>query len=81
IPIRLMSNGSSHDINIHPTNNETFVFTYESITQPANIYVYASPTSIQPVTGHNNNLLAKVKMSTVSETFDFIGSNNETVWG
>ncbi|CAF3420771.1 unnamed protein product [Rotaria socialis] len=81
IPIRLMSNGSSHDINIHPTNDETFVFTYESITQPANVYVYASPISIQPVTDHNNNLLAKVKMSTVSETFNFKGSNNETVWG
>ncbi|CAF4883549.1 unnamed protein product [Rotaria sp. Silwood1] len=81
IPIRLTNTGSSHDVNIHPTNNETFVFTYESITQPANIYLYTSETSMQPVTDHNNNLLAKVRMSTVVETFNFAGSQNETVQG
>ncbi|CAF2378001.1 unnamed protein product [Rotaria sp. Silwood2] len=79
--MRLTNSGSSHDINIHPTNNETFVFTYESITQPANIYLYTSPTSMKPVTVHNNNLLAKVRMSTVVGMFNFSGSKSETVWG
>jgi hypothetical protein len=45
-PNRLISTGSSHDINIHPTNTKTFVFTHESITEPTNIYLYSSPTNI-----------------------------------
>ncbi len=80
-PVRLISTGSSHDINIHPTNNETFVFTHESITEPANIYLYSSPTSMRPITDHNQNLMAKVRISTVVETFNFTGADNETVWG
>ncbi|CAF1128504.1 unnamed protein product [Rotaria sordida] len=81
VPIRLTNTGSSHDVNIHPTNNEMLVFTYENIVQPANIYLYASPISMEPVTDHNNNLLAKVRMSTIYEVFNFSGSQNETVYG
>ena len=80
-PMRLTSTGSSHDVHGHPTNNDTFVFTYQSITQPANIYLYTSETSMRPITNHNNNLLAKVRMSTKVETFNFSGSQNDTVWG
>ncbi|CAF4462967.1 unnamed protein product [Rotaria socialis] len=80
-PIRLISNGSSHDVNIHPANNEIFIFTHKSITQPTNIYLYTSQTSMRPITSHNNNLLDKVRMSTVVEKFHFIGAQRETVWG
>jgi dipeptidyl aminopeptidase/acylaminoacyl peptidase len=80
VPIRLMSAGSSHDVNPHPTNNETFVFTHESITEPPNIYLYTS-TLGRAVTDHNNNLLAKVTISKVVEKFSFQGAENETVWG
>ena len=81
IPTRLTTNGSSHDVNIHPVNNGTFVFTHESITEPPNIYLYSSPTSVRAVTDHNNNLLEKVRISKAVETFSFIGSQNDTVWG
>ncbi|CAF3712466.1 unnamed protein product [Rotaria socialis] len=69
-PIRLINRGSSHDVNIHPTNNEMFLFTHDSITKPKNIYLYESIASMRPITIHNNNLLDKVRMSTVVETFN-----------
>ena len=78
--VPLIFAGSSHDVNPHPTDNETFVFTHESITEPANIYLY-SPTQMRPMTDHNNNLMAKVRISKAVETFNFIGALNETVWG
>ncbi|UJR10764.1 hypothetical protein I4U23_014952 [Adineta vaga] len=81
VPTRLLSTGSAHDVNNHPTNNDMFVFTHDSITQPPNIYLYASTTSVRPVTNHNDNLLAKVRMSTVVDSFNFTGSNDESVWG
>ncbi len=81
VPIRLISSGSSHDVNIHPTNNEIFLFTYESLTQPKNIYLYKSLTSIRSITVHNRNLLNKVRMSPVVETFNFTGAEGHIVWG
>ena len=39
------------------------------LLQPANIYLYSSPTSMRSLTDHNKNLLTKVRMSTVVETF------------
>jgi dipeptidyl aminopeptidase/acylaminoacyl peptidase len=78
---RLTSTGSSHDVNMHPTDNEKFVFTHESITKPANIYLYASDALARHITDHNKDLLEKVRMSTVVETFSFPGANNDTVWG
>ncbi|CAF1633908.1 unnamed protein product [Rotaria magnacalcarata] len=80
-PIRLISSGSSHDANIHPTNNEIFIFTHDSITKPCNVYLYESLTSMRPITIHNNNLLDKIRMSTVVETFNFTGSKSEIVSG
>jgi dipeptidyl aminopeptidase/acylaminoacyl peptidase len=79
-PIRLTSTGSSYDINMHPTNNETFLYTYESIIEPANIYLYSSSTSMRPITDHNNNLMNKVRISTRVDSFNFIGAQNEEVW-
>jgi dipeptidyl aminopeptidase/acylaminoacyl peptidase len=52
-----------------------------SISEPTNIYLYTSPTSMRALTDHNKNLLDKVRMSTVVETFNFTGARNETVWG
>jgi dipeptidyl aminopeptidase/acylaminoacyl peptidase len=81
VPIRLVNTGSSYNVNTHPTNNETFVFMHGSISEPTNIYLYTSPTSMRALTDHNKNLLDKVRMSTVVETFNFTGARNETVWG
>jgi len=78
---QLIGTGSSHDVNIHPTNNDIFVYTHESITEPANIYLYTSPTSMRPMTEHNNELMGKVRISTDVEIFSFVGAQNETVWG
>jgi len=78
---RLINNGTSNSLDIHPINNEIFVFIHENILQPANIYLYSSPTSIRALCSHNDNLLSKVRMSNIVETFSFIGANNETVWG
>ncbi|CAF1135795.1 unnamed protein product [Rotaria sp. Silwood1] len=80
-PIRLMNTGLSFDINIHPTNNDIFVFRHGSLIEPTNIYLYSSQTSLRAVTNHNTNLLSKVRMSTQVETFNFTGAKNETVWG
>ena len=80
-PIRLMINGTSNSLNIHPTNNNIFLFIYQSIVEPANIYFYSSSTSIRSVTNHNRNLLSKVRLSHFVETFSFLGAQNETVWG
>ncbi len=76
-----MTNGTSHDIDIHPLNNQGFVFVYENILQPANIHLYSSSSSVRSLTNHNDNLLSKVRMSKSAETFSFIGANNQTVWG
>jgi dipeptidyl aminopeptidase/acylaminoacyl peptidase len=81
IPERLISTGTSHDVNIHPTNNDIFVCSHESITEPANIYLYSSPTSMRSITDHNKNLMKKVRISTAVESFNFTGAQNETVWG
>ncbi|CAF1166202.1 unnamed protein product [Adineta steineri] len=80
-PTRLIREGSSHDINLHPTDNDVFLYTHDSITAPPNVYLYSSPTSMRPVTVHNNHLLSKVRMGKVVEAFSFNGSQNEMVWG
>ncbi|CAF0901424.1 unnamed protein product [Rotaria sordida] len=80
-PIRLLNNGTSSNINIHPIDNNIFLFTYENILQPSNIYLYLSSTSIRSITNHNKNLLSKTRMSSSFEKFSFIGANNEIVWG
>jgi dipeptidyl aminopeptidase/acylaminoacyl peptidase len=80
-PIRLTDAGTSHDVNFDPMNNETFVYTHESITEPANIYLYSSSTSMRPITDHNTNLINKARISTAVNTFSFLGAENETVWG
>ncbi|UJR35085.1 hypothetical protein I4U23_027860 [Adineta vaga] len=79
-PIRLLSVGSSNDINLHPFKDDVFLFSHRSITQPLNIYVY-TPSSIRPLTDHNTNLLSKVRLTTIAESFSFIGARNDTVWG
>ncbi len=78
---QLISTGSSRDVNIHPTNNALFVYTHQSITEPANIYLYTSPTSMRPMTEHNKDLMEKVRISTAVELFNFTGAQNEGVWG
>ncbi|CAM4830234.1 unnamed protein product [Rotaria magnacalcarata] len=77
----LIRNGTSHNVNVHPIDNLTFVFTHDSILEPANIYLYLSNGSSRSLTDHNKVLLAKVKMSNVAEKFSFSGYQNETVWG
>ena len=67
-------------MNIHPTNNVLFTYTHESITEPANIYLYVSSTSMRPMTEHNKDLMEKVRISTAVEAFSFPGAQNETVW-
>ena len=80
-PIRILSTGSSHAISLHPTVNDVFLFTHESLTEPANIYLFITSTSYRPLTTHNSNWSAKVRISNDVETFSFIGSLDETVWG
>lgn len=77
----LITNGTSHNINLHPTDEKTFLFTHENILQPANIYLYSPNGSIRPLTDHNSVLLNKVQKSTVANKFSFNGARNETVWG
>jgi dipeptidyl aminopeptidase/acylaminoacyl peptidase len=36
---------------------------------------------VRPITDHNKNLLEKVRISNLVDTFNFTGANNETVWG
>ncbi|CAF1150743.1 unnamed protein product [Adineta steineri] len=81
LPIRLSMNGTSNSINIHPVNNNMFVYVHESIVEPSNIYLYSSSISIRSITDHNKNLLSKVRMSYLPEKFSFMGVKNETVWG
>ncbi|CAF1072060.1 unnamed protein product [Adineta ricciae] len=81
LPTRILSTGSSHDVNNHPINNDMFVFVHDRISAPPNIYLFSSVESVRPVTNHNDNLLAKVRMGKTAETFNFTGANNESVWG
>ncbi len=78
-PIKLIATGSSHDVNVHPTNNETFLYTHESITEPTNVYLYSPPASMTPVTVHNKNLMNKVRLGATVDSFNFIGAQSETV--
>ncbi|CAF3651908.1 unnamed protein product [Rotaria sp. Silwood1] len=80
-PTRLLSNGTSRDVNVHPMNSRMFVFTYQSFVEPTNIYLYLSNGSMQSLTDHNKALLAKVKMSPMAETFSFSGARGDKVWG
>ncbi|CAF2036339.1 unnamed protein product [Rotaria magnacalcarata] len=77
----LIDNGTSHNIHPDATQERTFVFTYESILEPANIYLYSWNGSIRALTNHNTALLSKVILSKEAEKFSFMGANNETVWG
>ncbi|CAF2995766.1 unnamed protein product [Rotaria socialis] len=77
----LIDNGTSHNIHPHPTQERTFVFTYDTLLQPLNIYLYSLDSSIQPLTNHNTALLSKVILSKEAQKFSFMGANNETVWG
>ena len=78
---RLISVGSSYDVNIHPTNDEMFLFMHSSITEPPNIYLFSSARQMKPMTNHNTNWMNKVRISKAVEKFHFIGALNETVWG
>ena len=81
IPIRLIHDGTSKDLSIHPLNSNIFVYAHESIVEPTNIYHFSSPMSIRSLTNHNDKLLSKVRMSQFAEKFSFIGARNETIWG
>ena len=80
-PKRLTDYGVSHDIQVHPIAQRTFLFLHHSILQPKNIYLYSSHRSIYPLTTHNSNLLSKVRLTSKVERFSFVGGKNETVWG
>ena len=77
-PIRLLNNGTSHDLDLHPLNDQIFIFLRDSLLQPTNIYL-SSSTSVRSLTKHNDNLLSKVRLSQSAEIFSFLGANNETV--
>lgn len=81
VPQRLTNTGASRDVNIHPTNLNIFVFLYDSLTEPTNIYLYRSSNSMTPLTTHNKNLMDKVKISNQINYFSFRGALNDRVWG
>ncbi|CAF1004552.1 unnamed protein product [Adineta ricciae] len=81
MPIRLLTSGSSNDIQIHPINDNIFLYAHRSITKPLNLYLYTSPLSIRSITDHNTNLLSKVRLTTAVDLFSFIGARNETIYG
>ncbi|CAF1335447.1 unnamed protein product [Rotaria sordida] len=78
---RLVSTGTSRNINVHPMNNRMFVFAHQNFVEPINIYLYSSDGSMRPLTNHNKALLAKVKMSPTAEAFSFTGARGDKVWG
>jgi dipeptidyl aminopeptidase/acylaminoacyl peptidase len=80
-PVLLVKTGSSHNVNIHPTDDDSFLCTHESLLEPVNIYLFSSITSFRPLTIHNANFRAKIRISNVVEPFSFTGSQNELVWG
>jgi len=80
VPVRILETGSSHDVNIHPTNNNQFVFTHESLTEPANIYLYSDDSS-RPLTTHNSEFFQKVRISRDVQIFNFTGALDEIVHG
>ena len=80
-PVRLVSTGSTHDVNIHPTDNEVFLCTHESLTEPANIYLFSSVDSFRSLTIHNANLMKKARISYGVSTFTFIGARGDPVSG
>lgn len=67
-------------MNNHPLENDQFVFTHESLTEPANIYLFNAGSS-RPLTTHNSEFFQKVRISRTVEIFDFVGALNETVHG
>ncbi|CAF4752088.1 unnamed protein product [Rotaria sp. Silwood1] len=77
---RLVSSGTSRDVNVHRINSRMFVFTHQSFVEPTNIYLYSSDGSMQSITDQNKALLAKVKMSPAAETFSFLGARSDKVW-
>ena len=58
-----------------------FVFIHSSLTEPSNIYLFSSPSQIQPMTTHNQHWMEKIQLSKTVELFNFTGAQNETVWG
>lgn len=78
---RLLHTGSSHAVSIHPKIDNQFVFTHESLTEPANIYLFESITSFRPITTHNSNWTEKVIISKDVEIFTYPGALNESVSG
>jgi dipeptidyl aminopeptidase/acylaminoacyl peptidase len=71
---------SHHDVNVHPTDNQTLVLTYDSFILPTNIALRKDNADI-PITDHNYMLIGKTQMGGRYEAFSFEGAGNETVWG
>ncbi|CAF1679034.1 unnamed protein product, partial [Adineta ricciae] len=72
--------GTSRDINPDPTDDQTFVLTYENLVKPTNIILQKGTVSF-PATKHNDMLIDRVRWSPTYEPFSFEGAQNETVWG
>ncbi|CAF2831720.1 unnamed protein product [Rotaria sp. Silwood2] len=71
---------SSHDVNPHPENDEMFLYTSQTLTEPLNIWLQEFSTVDRPITEHNKNLLDRMHRSN-AESFTFMGAKNEKVWG
>ncbi|CAF2110647.1 unnamed protein product [Rotaria magnacalcarata] len=72
--------GTWRDANVHPTNDQILLTTYEGIIWPTNIGVITEDATI-PITKHNDWLIRKTRLSYVYESFSFIGARNNTVSG
>ncbi|CAF1618776.1 unnamed protein product [Rotaria magnacalcarata] len=76
--------GSWHDINVHPTDNQTLLLTHDNFVQPANIIMIDSSvivTNTTSLTSHNEILLSKTRLSYIYESFSFEGARDEIVEG
>ncbi|CAF1376460.1 unnamed protein product [Adineta steineri] len=77
---RVADNGSWHDINLDPTDDQTLLLTFENLIEPLNI-VLQKNEFLFPVTKHNDMLIDRTQWSDSYEAFSFQGARNETVWG
>ncbi|CAF1282006.1 unnamed protein product, partial [Adineta steineri] len=77
---RVADNGSWHDINVDPTDDQTLLLTFENLIEPLNIVLQKNQL-LFPVTTHNDMLINRTQWSDSYEAFSFQGARNETVWG
>lgn len=76
----LMAGNEAHIANLTPLADGRLLFTRDTISQPAELYVSANLAQAKPLTDFAATQMSRMA-PTITTRFSFAGANGETVWG